>query len=268
MAEAEVLFTNPTVTDGNCFFHAIQQCLENYRGVGRQHLDAKLAALGLPQGTPLSVELLRFLTYSVFLVPGPATDMWISKWIMMFGVAPAEYSHAAIVAGKGVEDFTVHDRILLHSACMQATTWGDETALIVLELLLNIRVMVLTGGRLQTRPNTYGDFYPDLYIVLQLTNMHYEPVYYMESEGGLTLWAFTEAELPPVLVWLSLRDCSKAREPFINLRHLSPLHNQEEEEDEEEEDRDGDGKGLAFSVRLQYFRVLSGEWNAPPHITG
>jgi hypothetical protein len=258
MAAIGELFANPTPSDGNCLFHAVNQCLTHYSGSHAGYLAEKLRMLGLPRDKALTATHLRFLAYAVFLVPGPDTDLWLSKWIMMHAIAPAEYSHIACVAGKKIEDITTHDRILLHAACMASTTWGDETALLVLELMLNLRIMVLSGGVLQPRSNVYGSFYPDLFIVLQLTNMHYESVFYKAHPEAAPQWAFAEAELPDLLVWLSHRDCKKTREPFINLRHL--CRGESEDVGDGGVDDGDDDKLLAPEIRLQYFRVLKGEW--------
>jgi hypothetical protein len=215
------LHAHATPLDGSCFFHAIRMCLSNYRGDGRANLRSRLRAVGVPEGEPLTVHHLRFITYAAFLLQGADTDLWLSKWVMMFAVSPAEYGHVACVARKPLAEITDKDRVKLYQACMMNSTWGDEVALFVLELMLNIRIMVLVEGRLQTRPNLYGaDFKPDLFLVVKLSHGHYEPVTWSSRGDAQYQWAFQEAELPPILIWLSNRDCHASDLPFVNLGHL------------------------------------------------
>ena len=217
------LRVHPTPADGSCMFHAVVDCLKRYNGIKAPDFAARLRDLGLPEVQDLSAGQLRLLVYSVFLVPGEDTDSWLASWQMMFAVDPAEYGHAAVLSGKTIPaDLTSADRAALVSSCLRPTTWGDETALVILELLLGLRIMVITNNRMQTRPNAYGDFVPELYILLRLSHHHYESVSWTDGTTGRSLWAFAEAELPNVYVQLAHRDCAAASEPFVNLAHLMP----------------------------------------------
>lgn len=249
----------PTPSDGSCMFHAVAYCLSQYRGVLHGELRDRLRGLGMPAAEELTAAHLRALVYTLFLVPGEDTDLWLTKWQMMYSVDPREYAHAAVLAGKVIAELTPHDRLTLVRQCLKLTTWGDEISLVILELLLGLRIMVLADNRMQTRPNAYGSFYPDLYLVLRLSAGHYEAVYWSSTASGRSVSAFAECELPGILVTLAHRDCGAASEPYVNLAHLEPAPNglaSMARPRSSPSVLDPGAASLAAKIRAQYLRVL------------
>lgn len=204
-------------------FWSIAQALNSYRGDAYGMLWSHLALFGFAPGRVTCTDL-RKITYSVFLVPNKATDDIIDTWRAML-TASAELSHeyqqAKVLPDKPAAELTRDERRAFYDACMNpALCWGEETALVFLEQLLCIRCLVVTKKVLQTRQysNHPDTFQPIVFIPISLSNMHYQSITWFD-EGNVEHTAFAEHELPDVFLFLSQRDCNKAPQPFVNLKH-------------------------------------------------
>jgi len=219
------LVRRETPRDGNCMFHAIAAALRGYDGLYCAWLRHRVTTvLELGPLETLTAASLRELAYTAFLCSGKETDAWLEVWQLAYQTPDirGEFAHARSLAGKSIEALTTEDRLALFDECMKPYAWGDETTLVALETLLQVRVMVLSNRKLQVRSSNYGsDYDPKLFICLQLLCNHYEWVGFRPSPGAPLLTAFSESELPELLITAAHRHCSKATEPFINLKHLS-----------------------------------------------
>ena len=218
------LFTQPNEANGDCLFLSIAQAINSYSGNEYDALKAHLRMLGLRLGKVTSTQL-RALVYMLFLVSCPEVDGVIDAWRMARS-ASAELSHEYAQA-RGLPDnvptaeLTPAQRTSFFEACMNPRLcWGEETALEFLERLLSIRCLVIVKKVLQTRSLTKAveAFRPLLFIPLSLSNAHYQSVLWEDAEGQECA-AFSENELPDILLFLAQRDCSMVEASCINLRH-------------------------------------------------
>jgi hypothetical protein len=200
---------------GDCLFHSLRDGLVNYDGVGRRAVNDRLHRLGLPSDASLTATHLRQAAYTVLLGSTPEIDALLGQWLLLYSAMPAELPQVACIAGKSPGSLQPLDRANLFLACMQCSTWGDEGTLVILERLLNIRVMVFANGIMQVR--AFGEhgsrFKPIVYLAVDLRGNHYRGVTYRANGSDRVQWAFAESELPAILVWVAHRDCKASDLP-------------------------------------------------------
>ena len=218
------LFTKSNTGNGDCLFLAIAQALNSYEGMAADAMAAHLQTLGLRAGA-VTCTALRNAVYSLFLMQAAETDAILDAWCMTRAASPelaAEYMHVmALPANTPAAHLTYANRLAFFAACMNPRVcWGDETALEILECILSIRCLVVVKKRLQTRSllRHPDNFKPLLFIPLSLSNLHYQSVVW-EDEEGVEHAAFSEAEIPDILLFLTQRDCGMVDAPYIHLKH-------------------------------------------------
>lgn len=216
------LHTQPNDGRGECLFLSICQALNSYEGVAADSMWEHLGRFGLLRGKVTSIQL-RTLTYMLFLCKRGETDDILDVWRGIVTESPelcTEYLQAKFLAPKSAAELTTQERLNFFSACLNpAVCWGDETALMFLERMLCIRCIVITNRVVQCRQFTSvpDDFKPFVYVPLGLTNMHYESIVWMDASGAEHC-AFSQQELPDILLFLCQRDCGKLPQDYINMR--------------------------------------------------
>ena len=218
------LFTQPNDANGDCLFLSIAQALNTYSGKEHEAFKRHLRMLGLRMGAVTSPQL-RALVYMLFLVSCPEVDEVIDAWRRALAASPElslEYAQARVLpVDVPTGELSLEQRIRFFDACMNPRLcWGEETALEILERLLSIRCLVIVKKVLQTRSlaKSVETFKPLLYVPLSLSDVHYQSVLWEDAEGH-EYAAFSETELPDILLFLAQRDCNMVNVPCINLRH-------------------------------------------------
>lgn len=195
----------PNSGRGDCLFLSILAALRCDTAANaalassKAAVEARLAAMcdGLTLAG-VSATTLRRMAYCVFLAPHPVTDHVIDRWRVMAADAAlrAEYGQAECLhATRRARSMTAAQRTELFLACMNPSTcWGDETAIGVVESVLQLRCVIhdADSGVLTSTPNDTpgaGCASPHLVVPLQKVGMHYQALAISNGRGVHTALA-------------------------------------------------------------------------------
>jgi hypothetical protein len=178
-------------------FDSVAQGLRWYQGPAQSQLHHRLRMLGVPDVRNLTHAGVRSMVYMFLLAPptDPESHEWLHTWATLHSALPAEemaFAHGLVPAPS----YSTRVRVQVFERCMSPTTWGDETALCLLERLLGIAFVLVTSPTARPQPWRGVDhgpgFVPMFYIVLQFHATHYALV----TRGTQSGFSATELGLP------------------------------------------------------------------------
>lgn len=222
---------------GDCLFYSVAQALNAYRGYKLAELTEHMATFGLDPGT-VTANQLRLLSKTCLLAGLEELNGPMSMWLKMYGTRAdytVEFAQVRPAQGKTLSTLDQNDRFRIFNEAMNASVvWGDETDIQTLEALLRIKIMVLTNKTMQLGAR-HARLQPILWMALCLKGRHYELAQWRDWDQAVYS-AYGEREIPYVLRFLAHRDCARAEEWWINLKHLYIPGTREEPQDKVEPD--------------------------------
>lgn len=170
--------------DGDCLFHAVFRILKDVPSLS---------------GVYTSPHQLRERV-ALAALTSPRADSFLRGWVELHRQAKAHKEPDMLMETMHVEhvyeDLTVADKYVAAAAMLDKYKyWGEEFALLTLEECLGVRFLVLDPITKHLIAREHGNTNARHVGILQLSNVHYEPM--VEKETKRAAWT---PDLIPALI--------------------------------------------------------------------